>query len=105
MIPARSISPLDICAPAAAVAHQKDESPVTRLMAVELVVAVLTNPLAAEPVNCLLAMFVGLVTVPGGRTLTPAHNSGLITTAAVGTAVGCVDATKKTRAFPEPVGL
>ena len=50
-------------------------------------------------------MFVGAVTVPVGRTLTPAHSSESTTPAAEGTAVIVVEPARKTRALPLPVGF
>src|SRR5260370_38846862 len=73
VIPARSTMPLEAMAPAAAVAHQNAQSPVTRLMAVELVLAVFTNPFAIDPGACCVAMSVAPLTVPVGTTLVPAH--------------------------------
>jgi hypothetical protein len=105
VIPARSTIPLEAIAPAAAVAHQNAERPVTRLIAVEFVIAVFTNPLATDPVDCWVAMFVGAVTVPVGRTLVPAHSSESTTPAADGTAVIVVEVAKNTRAFPDPIGF
>jgi hypothetical protein len=105
VIPARSTIPLEAIAPAAAVAHQKAESPVTKLIAVELVIAVFTKPLETEPVDCCVAMFVGAVTVPVGRTLVPAQSSESTTPAAEGTAVIVLDAAKNTRALALPLGF
>jgi hypothetical protein len=74
-------------------------------MAVELVIAVFTNPFAIDPVDCCVAMLVGALTDPVGRTLVPAQISESTTPAAEGTAVIVVDAAKNTSAFPLPVGF
>src|SRR5260370_20615787 len=82
VIPARSTMPLEAMAPAAAVAHQNADSPVTSLMAGELVIAVFTNPFAIDPGHCWLALLVGALTVPVRTTLAPARISESTTPAA-----------------------